>query len=94
VLEDLTDEKVHIFLYQRECIQMGMIEYFPDEGFPTHIFSVMSYLTNLFSFAEMNEKSEALEKIHSIYGFSYQERLTRLLRGFPTKKRSNPILSE
>jgi len=71
-----------------------MIEFYPEEGFPTHIFSIMSYLTNLFSFAEMNEKNEALEKIHSIYGFSYQERLSRLLRGHPTKKRCSPILSE
>jgi hypothetical protein len=29
LLEELTDEKVHVLLYQRECIQMGMIEYFP-----------------------------------------------------------------
>lgn len=28
-LEELTPERVQILLYQRECIQMGMLEYYP-----------------------------------------------------------------
>lgn len=58
--EELTDEKMHLLLYQRECVQMGMIEYYVEDGFPTHVFAVMSYLTNLFSYAHMNYKEQVL----------------------------------
>lgn len=54
----------------------------------------MSYLTNLFAFVEMNERNETLERLHSIYGFGYQERLNRVTRGVTTKKRCLPIMSE
>ena len=51
---------------------MGMIEYYPEDGFPTHVFSVMSYLNNLFSYAEMNYKEQILERVQHIYGYGYQ----------------------
>ena len=63
---------MRVLLYQREGVQMGMIQYYVQDGFPTHFFAVMSYLTNLFSYAHMNYKEHVLQNLHQIYGFAYQ----------------------
>ena len=45
-----------VLIYQREGIQVGALEFIPQEGFPTHLLSILAYLKNLFCYIDFVHK--------------------------------------
>ena len=70
-------------MYQREGIQVGALNYCPNDGFPTHLLAILAYLKNLFCFIDSNCKEEVIGNLRSFSGLTYNQRVSRLSRGLP-----------
>ena len=85
----MDEEKIKIALYRRECIQKGYIEEFPKQGFPTSIQAIHSYISNIFCYIEINQKSTLITRLNTVYGCNCEERLKRLRLDQPLKRAKN-----
>lgn len=66
-------------MLQDRCLkQRGVNESYPKNGIPTHTPSIISYVSNLFCFLEIHEKTNFIERINCSYGYSMGERLARV----------------
>jgi hypothetical protein len=66
-------------MLQERCLrQRGVNEYYPKKGIPTHTPSIISYISNLFCYLEIHEKSNFIDRINCSYGYSMIERLMRV----------------
>ena len=71
VQQNLNEEQISLLVYQREGIQVGALEYVPNEGFPTHLLSILAYLKNLFCYIEYAYKNVIIDNLRAFYGLNY-----------------------
>jgi hypothetical protein len=75
-------------------MQMGLMSYCPEKGFPTHIYSIMSYLSNLLCFIEIKGRRNIIDNMSNIHGYLFDERLRKLVTGDSTIYAISPIIGE
>ncbi len=46
------------------------MESYPKKGIPTHTSAVISYVSNLFCFMEIHDKTNFIDRINCSYGYS------------------------
>lgn len=78
---------------KRIAQQVNCIEIDIERGIPTNLLCILSYLSNLFCFIEVQYREQLLRGLNTPYGYYNQERFSLLIRG-KSLKRTEKILPD
>lgn len=89
--EILDEGEIEVRLKNRELRQRGILVDSLESGLPTHTHSIISYVSNLFCFIELEEENELIDNLNQNYGINPLDRLALIRNGMPQKLQNYPM---